>query len=98
MRVTWWASRARAILSTLALEQAEQPLALLIGIEALQLGHHPGDKIAGLAQILGAHTFEGRLGEVGHLLLGTGAEGEHLLGVGDIDLLGEGVHLGQLLG
>lgn len=27
-----------------------------------------------------------------------GAEGEHLRGIGDVDLLGEGVHLGQLLG
>ena len=80
------------------LEQAEEALVVVIHVEVLELGHYPGDKIARLAQILGAHLRERRLRERRHLLLGAGAEGEHLLGVRDVDLLGERVHLGQLFG
>ena len=62
------------------LEQAEEALVVVIHVEVLELGHYSGDKIARLAQILGAHLRERRLGERRHLLLGAGAEGEHLLG------------------
>ena len=45
------------------LEQAEEALVVVIHVEVLELGHYPGDKIARLAQILGAHLRERRLRE-----------------------------------
>lgn len=53
------------------LEQAEEALVVVIHVEVLELGHYSGDKIARLAQILGAHLRERRLRERRHLLLGA---------------------------
>ena len=90
------ASLQRAHLGGLLLEQAEEAL-LLLGVEALELGDHVHDQLARFAQILGAHLVEGRFGEACHLRLGAGAVLQHHLGVGDVDLLREGLHLGALI-
>ena len=84
----------------LLLEEAEEALGLLlVRIEAAQLGHQVCDGVADLVQILGLDVLERRVGELGDVLLGSCAVGEHEVGVGDVDLLGEGVdHLLLLLG
>ena len=41
------------------------------------------------AGILGFHCVEGALGEIGDLFLGIGAEEQHMVGIGDVDLLDE---------
>ena len=73
-------------------------LLLLIGVKALQLANEVGDHIAHLAQILGGHLGEGCFGEIADLLLAGRAVLQHLLAVGDIDLLGKLIHHGLLLG
>jgi hypothetical protein len=67
-------------------------------IKALQLTDQAGDHIAHFAQILGGHLGKGGLGEIADLLLAGGAVLQHLLAVGDVDLLSEGVHHRLLLG
>ena len=80
----------------LALEEAEQPL-LLFRVEALEFRHDARDEVARLSQVLGAHPLERGFGKIGHLLLSARPVGEDLLGVGQVDLLGERLHLRALL-
>ena len=89
------------------LEQPLQALLLLVLAEALQLhhqlaeglAHQTAQILADLAHVLVAHVVQGILGEGRHALLGGGAVLQHLIGVTDVDLLGEGVHgLTLLLG
>ena len=81
------------------LEQPLQALLLLVLAEALQLHHQTAQILADLAHVLVAHVVQGILGEGRHALLGGGAVLQHLIGVADVDLLGEGVHgLTLLLG
>ena len=88
----------RRQLVRLTLEQGEEALLLVIGIEAAQLGDHAGNEIARLAQVLRAHLRKRRLRERRHFLLRARSEGQHLLRVCDVNLLCESVHLRQLLG
>ena len=86
-------------LIALLFEEAQNALLLLlIGIKVLQLPDEVGDHIAHLAQILGGHLGQSSLGEIADLLLAGGAILQHLLAVGDIDLLGKLIHHGLLLG
>ena len=81
------------------LEEAHDALLLfLVGVKTLQLADEVGDHIAHLAQILGGHLGEGCFGEIADLLLAGRAVLQHLLAVGDVDLLSEGVHHRLLLG
>ena len=71
-------------------EQAQEALGLLgAGVKALQLRDQAGDKLAGLAHVLGLDAGERRLGEIAQLLLAGSAVLQHHLGVGDVDLLGK---------
>ena len=86
-------------LAGLFLEEAHNALLLLlVGVKALQLANEVSDHIAHLAQILGGHLGEGSLGKIADLLLAGRAVLQHLLAVGDIDLLGKLIHHGLLLG
>ena len=81
------------------LEEAHNALLLLlVGVKALQLADEAGDHITHLAQILGGHLGEGSLGKITDLFLAGRAILQHLLAVGDIDLLGKLIHHGLLLG
>ena len=71
------------------LEQAQEALLVLLGVEALELHHQGPDHLAHLAQVLGADGGQGGVREVGHVLLGPRAVLQGEVGVGDIDLLGE---------
>ena len=82
----------------LFLEEAKDPLFLLGGVEALQLADQVGDHLPHLAQVFGGHLGQRRLREVADLLLAGRAVLQHLLAVGDVDLLGEVVHHLLLLG
>ena len=83
----------------LLLEEAHDALLLfLVGVKALQLADEVGDHIAHLAQILGGHLGEGCFGEIADLLLAGRAVLQHLLAVGDVDLLGKLIHHGLFLG
>ena len=72
-------------------------LLLLIGIKAFQLADQAGDHVAHFAQVFGGHLGKGRFGEIADLLLAGRAVLQHLLAVGDVDLLGELVHHGLFL-
>ena len=85
-------------LVTLFLEEAEDALFLFACVKALQLADQVGDHIAHFAQVLGGHLGKSCFGEVTDLLLAGGAVLQHLLAVGDVDLLSEGVHHRLLLG
>ena len=85
-------------LTALFLEEAEDAFFLLGGVEALQLADEVGDHAAHLAEVFGGHLRKCRLREVADLLLAGRAVLEHLLAVGDVDLLGEGVHHRLFLG
>ena len=85
-------------LVALLLEEAQNALFLfLTGIKALQLTDQAGDHVAHLAQILGGYFGERSLGEIADLFLAGRAVLQHLLAVGNVDLLGELVHHGLLL-
>ena len=79
-------------------EEAEDALFLFGGVKVLQLPDKVGDHAAHLAKVFGGHFGKCRLGEVTDLLLAGGAVLQHLLAVGDVDLLSEGVHHRLLLG
>ena len=85
-------------LVTFFLEEAEDALFLFGGIKVFQLPDKVGDHAAHLAKVFGGHFGKCRLGEVTDLLLAGGAVLQHLLAVGDVDLLSEGVHHRLLLG
>ena len=85
-------------LVALLLEEAQNALFLfLTGIKAFQLTDQAGDHVTHLAQILGGHLGERSLGEIADLFLAGRAVLQHLLAVGNVDLLGELVHHGLLL-
>ena len=79
-------------LVALLFEEAEQALLLFGRVKALQLAHQLGEHIAHFAHVLGAHLAQGGIAEVADLLLAGCAVLQHLLGVADVDLLGEVVH------
>ena len=82
-------------LVALLLEEAQNAFFLfLTGIKAFQLTDQAGDHVAHLAQILGGHLGERSLGEIADLFLAGRAVLQHLLAVGNVDLLGELVHHG----
>ena len=72
-------------------------LLLLVGVKALQLANEVGDHIAHFAQVLGGHLGESGLREIADLLLAGRAVLQHLLAVGNVDLLRKGVHHGLFL-
>ena len=85
-------------LVALFLEEAQNALLLLFAcVKALQLANQVGDHIAHFAQVLGGHLGKSCFGEVTDLLLAGGAVLQHLLAVGDVDLLRELIHHGLLL-
>ena len=80
------------------LEQPADTLLLLgVKIQTLELDDQIAEHIADLAEILGAHGGQGGVGELGNVLLGGAAVVHDLLGVHDVDLLGEFLD-GSLLG
>ena len=85
-------------LVALLLEETQNALLLFfVGVEVLQLPDEVGDHVAHLAQIFGGDLGEGGFGEVTDLFLAGGAVLQHLLTVGDVDLLCEGNHHRLLL-
>ena len=79
-------------------EEAHNALLLfLVGVKTLQLANEVGDHIAHLAQILGGYLGESGFRKIADLLLAGRAVLQHLLAVGDIDLLGKLIHHGLLL-
>ena len=68
-------------------------------VEALQLHHQAGERLAHFAQVLGAHAVERVFRKTGDILLGCRAVLEHHIRVGNVDLLGKVVdHLALGLG
>ena len=76
----------------LLFEEAQKTLLLLGGVKVFQLGDQVGDHVPHLAQVLGGNLGQSGLGKIADLLLAGGAILQHLLAVGDVDFLGEGVH------
>ena len=71
-------------------EEAQNTLGLLgVGVKALQFGNQAGDKLAGLAHILGLDAGERRLGEVAQLFLAGGTVLQDHLGVSQVDFFGK---------
>ena len=71
-------------------EQSADALSLLgVEIQALELDDQVAEHVAHFAQILGADGVEGGVRELGDVLLRVAAVVEDLLGIEDVDLLGE---------
>ena len=74
------------------LEQALQALAVLVLAEALQLHHQLAQVVTDLPHVLGADVVQRVFGEGRHALLRCRAVLQHLVGVADVDLVGEVLH------
>ena len=85
-------------LAALLLQETAQAFLFGVVIEALELRDQRSDHLAGLAEVLRANRTEGAVRELGKLLLACGTVLHDLGRVRDVDLLGEAVDRGELLG
>ena len=73
-------------------EKAGKAFFLLLRVKFLQLPDQVGQGLSDLPQVLGANLLQGVFGKLGDIFLGGGAVLQHLVGVADVDLVGEGLH------